>query len=102
MICFAQSSADDCSAPTAPLYLSEHNTTCRKTSTERGNHVNNEAPTLYSITDVCKSLAVSRSTAWQLVRSGQLSTVRIGKSVRVSVAELRRFVADRTESSARH
>lgn len=38
-------------------------------------------------------LSVCERTVWSLVRDGKLNAIRIGRSVRVPVAELERFVS---------
>ena len=43
--------------------------------------------------EAAASLCVCERTVWQLVRDGKLSVIRIGRSVRVPVAELERLVA---------
>ncbi len=38
------------------------------------------------------ALGVSERTVWQLVRDGRLRAARIGRSVRIAVAELQRYL----------
>lgn len=45
------------------------------------------------------SLGVCERVVWQLVKDGRLRAVRIGRSVRIPVSELERFVAE-TASAA--
>ena len=52
-----------------------------------------------SYREAAASLGVCERTIWGLVRDGKLNAVRIGRSVRVPVAELERFVADRTANA---
>jgi excisionase family DNA binding protein len=47
---------------------------------------------LVTIPDAARILAVGRSTIYELIGSGQLATVHIGRAVRVPVEELRRLV----------
>jgi excisionase family DNA binding protein len=48
---------------------------------------------LLTIKEVCSRLAISRSKLYELLRSGQLGAVRIGKrGVRVSDVEIARFI----------
>ena len=42
------------------------------------------------------ALGVCERVVWQLVKDGELKAVRFGRSVRIPVAELERFVANRT------
>lgn len=44
------------------------------------------------------SLGVCERVVWQLVKDGRLKAVRIGRSVRIPVTELNRFVSSSTES----
>jgi excisionase family DNA binding protein len=48
--------------------------------------------TLLTITEVADELALSRSTIYELVASGRLETVRIGRARRVPRAALDAFV----------
>jgi excisionase family DNA binding protein len=45
------------------------------------------------------SLGVCERVVWQLVKDGKLKAVRIGRSVRIPVSELKRFVTE-TASAA--
>lgn len=52
-----------------------------------------EQPTaLLRVGDVARRLAVSRSKAYELLVSGQLASVRIGRSRRVKAADLDQFI----------
>lgn len=44
-------------------------------------------------------LAISRGALYNLMNSGQLASVHIGRARRVPLAELRRFVADAVRST---
>jgi excisionase family DNA binding protein len=48
---------------------------------------------LLTVEDAAVQLSVSSRTVWRLIGLGELETVRIGKSVRVTRASLERFVA---------
>jgi len=52
-------------------------------------------PLLVDVAKAATILAISRSSVYQLIWSDQLVPVRIGRSVRFSVAQLEQFVADR-------
>ena len=58
------------------------------------------APLLLRIPDVAQRLALGRSTVYELIATGQLPTVRIGRSVRVPVAALQSFVEHQITRSA--
>ena len=52
-------------------------------------------PLLLTIPEAARALAVGRSTLYELIGSGQLATVHIGRSVRIAVGELEAFVSRR-------
>ena len=54
---------------------------------------------LMSAGEVAAVLNVSRSAAYSLLASGGLTTIRIGKAVRVSRLSLEEWIRDRTLSS---
>ena len=43
-----------------------------------------------------RELEVCERVVWQLVKTGKLKAIRIGRSVRIPRAELERFIAERT------
>jgi len=47
------------------------------------------------VSESAQALGISRSKAYQLIAAGDLPSVRIGNSVRVPVAELKRWFAER-------
>ncbi len=55
-------------------------------------------PLLLRVTEVAEELNIARSTAYQLVASGQLPAVRVGRLVRVSRRALLDWIA-RAEGS---
>ncbi len=52
-------------------------------------------PLLVDVAKAARILAISRSSVYQLIWSEQLIPVRIGRSVRFSIAQLEQFVVDR-------
>ena len=48
--------------------------------------------------EVAKALGVGRSKAYEMMASGEVPVVRIGRSVRVPAESLRRWISDRVES----
>ena len=48
-----------------------------------------------TIEQAAEQLSVSRTTVYQLIRSGAIKPVRFGTSVRIAFDELRRFVKER-------
>jgi excisionase family DNA binding protein len=57
-------------------------------------------PLLLTIPDAARVLAIGRSTLYELIGSGQLATIHIGRSVRISVEELQAFVSARSRATA--
>jgi excisionase family DNA binding protein len=51
---------------------------------------------LLNTTDAGKYLSISRTKVYELINSGALESVAIGRSRRVSVAQLQRFLESRT------
>lgn len=49
-------------------------------------------PVMFDIRTVSKILSVSRSTIYELLRSGELKAVRIGRSRRVSQNQLVEYI----------
>jgi len=56
-----------------------------------------DEPLAINYRDAARRLSVCERTVWGLVRDGHLQAVRIGRSVRIPVAELERFVAGRQD-----
>ena len=52
----------------------------------------NDLPLTLSVTEVAAVLGVGRNTAYNLVKSGELKALRIGRQIRVSKNELLRFL----------
>ena len=50
--------------------------------------------------EVAKRLAIGKATAYMLMASGELPTVRIGKSVRVSDSALNAWIEKRIQTGA--
>ena len=53
---------------------------------------NYEIPFLFDVKAVGKILSISRSAVYELIRKGELDTVRIGRSRRVTREQLDNFV----------
>lgn len=51
------------------------------------------SPTLLTVTQVAATLAVSRWTVYQLIWSGQIASVRIGRIHRIPQSAVETFVA---------
>ena len=50
-------------------------------------------PLLLKVDDVAKSLGLGNSKTYSLIISGEIPSIRIGKSIRVPAAKLREYVA---------
>lgn len=53
------------------------------------------APLRLTVPEAARMLAISRTALYQLICEGEITPVRIGRSVRFTPAELERFVAAR-------
>ena len=51
-----------------------------------------ESPLLVTPTEAAQALRISRTTLYSLMRDGAIRPVHIGRSCRVSTAELQRYV----------
>lgn len=58
-----------------------------------------ESPLLLTPSEAAKALSISRTTLYSLMSGGSIRPVHIGRSCRVSTAELQRYV-DRLQASA--
>ena len=56
-------------------------------------------PLLLTIPEAAQVLAVGRTTMYELIGTGEIRLVRIGRSVRVSIATLEDFVAEREDEA---
>ncbi len=52
---------------------------------------------LLTVEEVAERLAIGKTLAWELVWSGKLPSVRIGRCVRVPLGALEAWIAERTE-----
>lgn len=53
-------------------------------------------PTLLTVTEAARRLALGRATTYQLVRRGEIPSIRVGRAVRVPVHALDAWIAART------
>jgi excisionase family DNA binding protein len=53
---------------------------------------------LLKIEETAKMLGVGRSTAYEMIRREELPVVKMGRSVRVPVTALKRWMEERTEN----
>ena len=57
-------------------------------------------PLLLTVKDLEAELQLGRTRTYELVRSGQIPVMRIGRAVRIPRDALRRWVEDRTSGSS--
>ena len=57
-------------------------------------------PHLYNPDAAAKTLSISRSTLYDLLAKGAISSVKVGRSRRIPRAEIERYVASLSESQA--
>jgi excisionase family DNA binding protein len=57
-----------------------------------------ERPMLLRISEVAEALSISRSSAYVLIRTGEIPVVRIGRSVRVSTYDLQSWIRANSSS----
>ncbi len=55
-------------------------------------------PLLLNPRDAAQALAISPRKLWELTDTGEVSCVRIGRAVRYSVEDLRRWIRSQTKS----
>lgn len=55
---------------------------------------------LLRVSEAAEMLSVARSRAYLLVQTGELSSVKVGKSIRVPVAGVEQFVARKIAEAA--
>ena len=67
------------------------------TTTDPGHQVG-AAPRLLTVTEVCAALGLSRPTVYVLIDSGDLKSLKIGRSRRISTRALQEFI-DARESA---
>jgi excisionase family DNA binding protein len=63
--------------------------------------VDERHPEWLKVPEVAKVLRIARSRAYELVAEGEIPSVRIGRSVRVSRRELDRWLEEQRQPSAR-
>lgn len=51
-------------------------------------------PTLLKIGEIMDRTGLSKASVYRVINAGQLRTVKIGRSVRVTESELSRFIED--------
>lgn len=51
-------------------------------------------PRLVTVADVCSATSLSRPFVYKLIQDGKLSTIRIGRAVRVRYEDLERIIKE--------
>ena len=54
-------------------------------------------PLLFTVEDVCERTQLGRTRIYQELKSGRLRSITLGKSRRIPVMELHRWIAERLE-----
>ena len=67
---------------------------------EREQHVERDAiaPLLLTVPEAARVLAIGRTTLYELISTGAIETVHIGRAIRIPVESARTFVEDRRPS----
>ncbi len=55
---------------------------------------------LLTVEEAARHLNIGRTLAWQLVRQGEMPSIRLGRCVRVPLNALMAWIAERTEGVA--
>lgn len=58
-------------------------------------------PLTLRVEDLMPILNIGRNTAYELVRSGKIKSLRIGRQLRISKSELERFLNEENNSKPR-
>ncbi len=53
-----------------------------------------DIPVIFSVEDLMRFLDIGRNTAYTLVRSGQIKSIRVGRQIRITRDSLIEFVQD--------
>lgn len=68
---------------------------------ETPNEERRKAKILVCLAEAAEMLSISQRTMWSLADQGSIPRVRIGRSVRFDVADLRRFAESRKSESSK-
>lgn len=55
---------------------------------------------LLTVREACEAAAISKTAGYDLVRSGEWASIRIGRSRRVLAQDLRDWIAQKAEANA--
>ena len=54
--------------------------------------MNSENSTVFKVEDIAKMLSISRNTAYELVRSGKIRSVKIGRTYRIPLTAVEDYL----------
>ena len=54
--------------------------------------MNSENSTVFKVEDIAKMLSISRNTAYELVRSGKIRSVKIGRTYRIPLTAVKDYL----------
>ena len=57
------------------------------------NNISNELPLVLCVEDLMQLLSIGRNTAYELVRSGKIKSIRIGKCYRIPRDSITEYLA---------
>lgn len=80
------------------LRIAPHQKTVLTSSVDSSHQVSqrlsyDDLPLVLSVDDLMEVLAIGRNTAYEIIRSGQIRSVRIGKQIRIPRDALEEFLA---------
>ena len=58
------------------------------------------APISTNVTDACRRLGIGKTKLYELIKAGEIRTVKIGVKTLIPEAELQKVIASRMESAA--
>jgi len=70
-----------------------------QTPSRRDTSMNTQTKILLTAADAAKALSISARSLWTLTHRGEIPCVRIGRSVRYSVADLQAWVASLSDKA---
>ena len=53
----------------------------------------NDYPDVVTVKDLCKMLNIGRNNAYELVRCGEISSLKIGRQIRISKESIIAFIS---------
>lgn len=59
-----------------------------------------ETKLLVTVPEFAELIGVSRTTAWKMVYDGELRSITIGRSRRIELDEVKRWIAQKVEATA--